>query len=304
MKGRESLMQKRLDLRVRDPFIVPYEGYYYMYGTREERTVFCYRSRDLENWEILCDVFTIPTDSWGVRNVWASEVHLYNSRFYLFVSLLSKNGLRGTQVAIADTPYGSFEPLCNRPLTPVEQSCIDGTLFLDGDTPYIIYSHDWPDNYVKEKDAYVGELWGAQVREDLSEIVGEPFLLFASDEAPLSRETPHRISKDGAGFVRYGSDAPFLQRLSDGRLFLTWSPYLQDRYVVLYAISESGDIRGPWKHGDAPLFGEDGGHAMFYRDFDGGLRMCLHAPEKPPMERARIFRMRENDGGLEILSEV
>lgn len=297
-------MTNRLQLRVRDPFIVPFEGFYYMYGTREERTVFCYRSRDLEHWEVHCDVFTIPEDSWGARDVWASEVHAYRSRFYLFVSLLGKNGLRGTQVAVADRPDGCFVPVRNHPLTPTWQSCIDGTLFVDGDTPYIVYSHDWPDHYVKEKGAYVGEICGAQVREDLSEIVGDPFLLFASDEAPLSRNTPHRVSKDGAHFVRYGSDAPFVQRLSDGRLLLTWSPYLQDRYIVLYAISENGSIRGPWRHGDAPLFDGDGGHAMFFRDFDGELRMCLHAPEKPPMERARIFRVTESSEGISLLSEI
>lgn len=297
-------MTERLHLRVRDPFIVAFQGYYYMYGTREERTVFCYRSRDLEHWEVHCDVFTIPEDSWGARDVWASEVHAYRSRFYLFVSLLGKNGLRGTQVAVADRPDGCFVPVRNHSLTPAWQSCIDGTLFVDGDTPYIVYSHDWPDHYVKEKGAYVGEICGAQVREDLSEIVGDPFLLFASDEAPLSRNTPHRVSKDGAHFVRYGSDAPFVQRLSDGRLLLTWSPYLQDRYAVLYAISENGSIRGPWRHGDAPLFDGDGGHAMFFRDFDGELRMCLHAPEKPPMERARIFRVTESSEGISLLSEI
>jgi hypothetical protein len=42
-------MIERSNLRVRDPFIVAFEGFYHMYGTREERTVFCYRSRDLEH---------------------------------------------------------------------------------------------------------------------------------------------------------------------------------------------------------------------------------------------------------------
>ena len=297
-------MINRQQLRVRDPFIVPFEGFYYMYGTREERTVFCYRSRDLEHWEVQGDVFTIPEDSWGARDVWASEVHAYRSRFYLFVSLLGKNGLRGTQVAVADRPDVPFVPLCNRPLTPARQSCIDGTLFVENGTPYIVYSHDWPDNYVKEKNAYVGEICGVQVSEDLREAIGEPFCLFASDEAPLSRNTPHRVSRDGQSFVRYGSDGPFVQRLKDGRLLLTWSPYLQDHYVVLYAISESGSIRGPWRHGERPLFDGDGGHAMFFCDLSGTPLMCLHAPEKPPMERARLFRVAECAEGLSILSEI
>lgn len=297
-------MFNRKELRVRDPFVVLFEGNYYMYGTREEKTVFCYRSRDLEHWEMGEDVFTISEDSWAVRNVWASEIHAYRGKFYLFVSLLGKHGLRGTQVAVADRPDGRFLPLCDRPVTPLDKSCIDGTLFLDGETPYVIYSHDWPDNYLAEKQAYVGELWGAELDHELRSIVGEPFLLFASDEAPLSHETPHHVRRQEGSFTRYGSDAPFLQRLSDGRLLLTWSPYLQDRYVVLSALSESGSPRGPWRHVEEPLFWEDGGHAMFFRHADGALCMCLHAPEKPPMERARIFRMEECEQGLRIASEI
>ncbi len=102
----------------------------------------------------------------------------------------------------------------------------------------MVYSHDWPDNFKKDTNEYVGEICAVQLSEDLKMNVGEPFVLFASNEAELSRETPHRIKK----FLRYGSDAPFVQYLSDGSIFLTWSPYLDGNYVVLGALSESGDI--------------------------------------------------------------
>lgn len=46
------------EIRIRDPFILPYEGKYYMYGTGcpgadnidEGRQFWCYISEDLENW--------------------------------------------------------------------------------------------------------------------------------------------------------------------------------------------------------------------------------------------------------------
>ena len=103
--------------------------------------------------------------------------------------------------------------------------------------------------------------------------------------------------------IRYGSDAPFLQQLSDGKLLLTWSPYLDDNYVVLSAVSESGDLRGPWTHVLTPLYDQNGGHAMFFRDLNARLCMCLHAPESDMLERAHIFEM-EEDGVLVVKGEI
>ena len=225
-------------------------------------------------------------------------------KFYLFVSLLGKNGLRGTQIAVSDTPRGPFAPLVPRAVTPQDQSCIDGTLYVHEGKPYIFYSHDWPDNYVAEKSAYVGELWAAELEEDLTAIKGDPWLVFASDESPISKSTPHHITWEGKKSMRYGSDAPFLQKLSDGSLLLTWSPYLQNNYVVLSVVSKSGSVFGPWEHLPEPLFDQNGGHAMFFRDLEGRNIMCLHAPEKGPLERACLFEVAETDGVMKIVKEI
>ena len=170
-------MLKREDIRVRDPFIVFEDGVYYLYATTGATTYSYYHSRDLENFEEGGVAFEIPDDFWAYKDVWAGEVHKYRGKFYLFVSLLGKNGLRGTQVAVSDSPRGPFLPLVPRAVTPLDQSCIDGTLYVHDGKPYIFYSHDWPDNYVEEKSAYVGELWGAELTEDLTAIKGETVVL-------------------------------------------------------------------------------------------------------------------------------
>ncbi|MBQ8696228.1 MAG: family 43 glycosylhydrolase [Clostridia bacterium] len=297
-------MLKRKDIRVRDPYIVNEGGRYYLYATTGERTMSCYVSDDLENWDEGGVAFEIPEDFWAYRDVWASEVHKYKGKFYLFVSLLGHNGLRATQICVCDTPKGPFLPITDHGATPAGQSCIDGTLYVDGDTPYVVYSHDWPDCYDAEKGTLVGEICAARLTPDLTEIVGEPWMLFTSAEAPISAETPHRITWEGKPALRYGSDAPFLQKLSNGSLYLTWSPYLHDNYVVLGAVSESGDIRGPWKHLDKPLFDRNGGHAMFFDRNDGKRIMCLHAPESHLAERANLFVVEEKDGALVIAEEL
>ena len=297
-------MLKRRDIRVRDPFILLEGGVYYMYATTGEKTLSFYVSTDLENWQEGGVAFEIPEDFWAYKDVWAAEVHKYQGRFYLFVSLLGKNGLRGTQIAVSDTPDGRFVPLTDRAVTPLDQSCIDGTLFVHKGKPYVLYSHDWPDHYEPEKDAYVGEIWVAELSDDLVSIAGEPQRLFASDEVPLSRQAPHSITWEGKKCKRYGSDAPFVQELSSGALFLTWSPYLSNHYVVLGALSQSGSVYGPWEHLDTPVFEDNGGHAMFFDDVNGKRIMCIHAPERNLLERAHLYHMAEADGVLKIVDEI
>ena len=222
----------------------------------------------------------------------------------MFVSLLGRNGIRGTQIAASDTPAGPFVPIAAKASTPEGVSCIDGTFWVEDGRPYIIYSHDWPDNWVEEKQAYVGEIWAALLTDDLTAIDGEPWRLFASDESPISKATPHHITYQGRQTMRYGSDAPFLQTLSGGRLYMTWSPYLENNYVVLSLISESGKLAGPWKHSEKPLYDNNGGHAMFFADKRGRNIMCLHQPEKNMLERARLYEMEEKGEGLAVVREI
>lgn len=297
-------MLKRKDIRVRDPFILLDGDTYYLYATSGPTTLSYYTSADLESWEEGGIAFRIPENFWAYRDVWAAEVHAYQGKFYLFVSLLGRHGLRGTQIAVADHPGGPFIPLEARPVTPLDQSCIDGTLFVHQGVPYILYSHDWPDHYVEEKSAYVGEICLARLSEDLRQLVGQPTVLFASDEVPISKATPDHRSWEGKEVIRYGSDAPFVQTLSDGRLLLTWSPYLNGNYVVLGAVSEAGDIHGPWSHLPQPIFDRNGGHAMFFRDKTAQLLMCLHAPETQLLERACLFQMSEQNGLLQVTREL
>ncbi len=295
---------KRGDIRVRDPYIVLENGVYYLYATSSKRTLSCYHSVDLEHWEEGGVVFEIPEDFWAYKDVWAGEVHKYKGKFYLFVSLLGKNGLRGTQIAMSDKPDGKFAPLVDRAVTPLDKSCIDGSLFVSNGTPYILYSRDWPDNYVAEKDAYVGEIYCAELEEDLTAIKGEPVRLFCSDEVPISKAAPDNMVWEGKQAIRYGSDAPFVQELTNGSLFFTWSPYLNDHYVVLGAVSKSGNIFGPWEHLNCPLFEDDGGHAMFFDDMKGRRIMCIHAPNGSMLERAHLYVMEEDGKTMSIAYEL
>lgn len=302
-------MLRTEDIRIRDPYIVAHGGKYYLYSSTpineqmSDHSVYVYVSEDCHTWAEPKPIFTIPADFWADEELWASEVHRYHGKFYLFVSIREKGteGLfcrRGTQIAVCDVPDGEFIPIANRAATPLTQSCIDGTLYVENDVPYIVYSRDWPCNYVKEKGAYDGEIWAQQLTDDLTAPVGDPFILFASSSAGLEWS---EIRIGGETAYRFGSDAPFLSRMANGSLLLTWSPMPGGNYVVGAAVSKNGSIHGKWEHLDTMIYDQNGGHAMFFDDFDGTRKMCIHGPEHAPDERALVLAVEEDGDTYRVI---
>ena len=287
------------EIRIRDPFILLADDTYYLYGTIDEQSTRClyvHKSRDLVDFDEPTAIYTLAEDSWAKKDLWAPEVHAYRGKYYLFLSMLGKDGFRGTEISVADTPEGPFTPLTGAPITPSGQSCIDGTLYIEDGLPYLVYSHDWPDCYREEEGVYIGEIAALPLSEDLTAAIGEPFLLFTSKQAPLSDGHPHRCKWNGKDIERYGSDGPFVTKLSDGRPFLLWSPIPDGNYVVLGAVADS--IHGEWQHCDTPIFSDNGGHPMVFTDRDGTKKLAIHWPEIYWHENARVLSLYDKNGRL------
>ncbi|MBZ0305121.1 MAG: glycoside hydrolase family 43 protein, partial [Anaerolineae bacterium] len=210
-------MLKNADINIRDPFVLPMltEQQYYLYGTTGSETwttsasgFECYTSPDLQSWEGPFPVFRPPANFWADRNFWAPEVHVYQGRFYLFASFKAPNLCRGTQILVSDRPQGPFLPISDRPVTPSDWECLDGTLFVDAShQPWIIFCHEW----VQVGD---GEICALRLSNDLKSAVGQPHLLFRASEAPWALEIN---SKGRKGYV---TDGPWLHRLAGGQLLM------------------------------------------------------------------------------------
>ena len=117
-------MLRTEDIRIRDPYIVAEDGCYYLYsatGSHNGETIVVYKSSDLKNWQEPTTVYTMSKDSWKKAELWAPEVHKYNGKFYLFLSILGKTGLRGTEISVSDAPDGLFIPISDRPATPLDR---------------------------------------------------------------------------------------------------------------------------------------------------------------------------------------
>ena len=175
---------KREDINIRDPFILPYEGKYYLYGSRGSEVwednatgLDVYVSEDLENWSEPKEIFTRTADFWADRHYWAPEVYAYNGAFYMFASFKSADRCRGTMVLKADKPDGKFTVHSEGTITPPDWESLDGTLYISkSGKPYMIFCHEW----VQVND---GEMCAIEMSADLKRAVGEPILLFKASEA-------------------------------------------------------------------------------------------------------------------------
>ena len=262
------------EINVRDPFVLPCGDRYYLYGTRGATcwgpaTGFdVYTSGDLENWSSPVPCFENDGTFWADRNYWAPEVHPWQGAFYLFASFKSEDRRRGTAVLRAETPEGPFLPWSDGPVTPPEWECLDGTFYTDRTgKPWIVFCHEW----VQAGD---GEILACPLSADLRAPAGVSRLLFRASEAEWVREVRHSSGK--TGFV---TDGPFLWRDGTGRLLCLWSSFSGSGYTQGLACSRSGEIDGPFDQ-LPPLFTQDGGHGMIFRDRDGRTLLALHRPNE------------------------
>src|SRR5690606_803172 len=217
------------DLHVRDPYIVPDQQNhsYILYKSAPVKDkqgidvsgVVAYRSKDLEYWEGPYVVYATPQDNWIKGVIWAPEVHLYQGKYYLFATLNSdiewklqregfpKYTFRGTQIFYADNPMGPFLPFEGKlPHTPMDRMALDGTLWVENGTPYMIYCHEW----VQIED---GTMELVQLEPDLSKPIGPSLTLFHASSAPWSTGSQH---PDGT--LTYVTDGCFLYRTKTGKL--------------------------------------------------------------------------------------
>ena len=282
----------RLDqINIRDPFVLPCEGRYYLYGTRGPTCwgpadgFDVYSSEDLVEWTEPHVCFHNDGSFWADRNYWAPEVHRWEGAFYMFASFKSPERRRGTAILRADTPMGPFVPWSDGPVTPEDWECLDGTFWAEDGQPFMVFCHEW----VQAGD---GEVCAIPLSSDLRAPAGSPRVLFRASEAQWSRRIKH-----SSGIEGYVTDGPFLWRLSDGGLLCLWSTFSERGYAQAQARSEDGTLKGFWRQ-QPPLFLEDGGHGMVFRDLNGLLRLALHRPNIHLQEHPCFLALEEREGRL------
>lgn len=278
------------DIHIRDPFVYRKGNAYYMYGTTDANCwngkgagFTAYLSFDLNEWTRIGNVFDKPHTFWGTHNFWAPELHAYMGKYYLLASFKADGRRRATAALKADSPEGPFRPWGDEQLTPYEWECLDGTLYVEDDIPYLIFCHEW----VQVGD---GEICARRLKRDLSGADGDVITLFSASQAGWTRAVKHSSGVEG-----YVTDGPFMYRARNGALTMLWSSLSETGYAIGRATSESGALKGAWRQSDEPVFSKDGGHGMIFTGINGKPTLSIHAPNKSPDERPLFIELNEKE---------
>jgi len=292
---------KLTDIHTRDPFVLPVRRSreYFMFGSTNKIGQFgiasggfdCYRSKDLENWTGPIPAFR-PTRTFpGKFDHWAAEAHFYKGKYYLFGTAKVPGGYRGTYIFASKSAQGPYTPLTQKPITPSDWECLDGTLHIDAaGKPWMIFCHEWV-------QVHNGGMWAVQLSRDLKKTVNRPIFLFNATEASWARP----LKASGAHpFPCYVTDGPFLYRTQKGSLLMLWSSFGTSGYTMGLARSISGHVTGPWTQEKKPIWKNDGGHGMIFKTFDGRLMITIHRPNNGPAERAYFFEIEDTGTGIRL----
>ncbi|WP_099466648.1 glycoside hydrolase family 43 protein [Konateibacter massiliensis] len=288
-------------INIRDPFVLLHEERYYMYGTRSATCwgpaegFDCYVSEDLNDWEGPIEIFKRPEGFFGDRSYWAPECYYYQNSFYLVTTFGAEDRKKGIYILKSESPKGPFRPYSGC-ITPREWSCIDGSIYWEGEIPYLIFSHSF-------EDTPDGDMCLLALKPDLQEAAGEPVTLFSAVEAKWANPVPFAKQEFGMDGDVYFTDGPCVKRLGDS-LCMTWSSWGTNGYAVGGAYSESDSVMGPWKQVEEPLFAENGGHGMMFEDKEGNLKYALHFPNDKYKERPLFQDIVVKNNKIELKEKV
>lgn len=281
-------MLKTCDINIRDPFVLNDNGKFYMYGTRA-RDFGCgvqgfdvYVSDDLENWSEPIVCFDSVKNGCNRCVNWAPEVHKYNGSYYMLATFTKENDLRGTYALKADSPFGPFEMHSNGALTPYEWEALDGTLYIEDGTPYLVFCHE-------HTQIIDGTVCYVELSEDLTMSVGEPVTLF-------SGSSPYWADKKPQG-EHYITDGPFMYRTANGTLLMIWSTFIKGKYAECVVRFTHGSIKGELEH-LAPIIDDDGGHGMIF-NVEDRIYLTFHTPNQTNYERPKFIELVDNGSTIE-----
>ena len=241
-----------------DPYILYYDGLYYLYGTKYRDGIGVLVSEDLKTWSTPNGndkhLALSKEDSFGDHGFWAPEVYATGNGFIMYYTASEH-----ICAATSDSPTGPFIQKRQAPM--LEERGIDNHLFIDDDgTPYIFWVRFNRGN----------EIWMAELEKDCMTLK-KSTMTFCFKATQDWEKLLHNIN-EGPEVIKH-----------DGYYYLIYSgnDYRCQDYAIGYATSTSPF--GPWiKFEGNPVLRRPGnlsgtGHnAMFY-DGHGHLMTVFHS---------------------------
>ena len=297
------------DIAMSDPFVFPDENTktYYLTSTGGR----LYKSKDLKMWTGPYKIIDLA-GTW-MDSLWvaAAEIHKFGDKYYLAGTWSDNTTLieavprrynvpqNQTQLLVADSIEGPYKPLVAEfdfCLGPEDWDIIDGTLYEENDTVYLVFVHEWTQIIDGSMDYF-------PLSKDLTHRVAEPTTIFRASEAPWSKEM-NSIGEATFNMKMPGwvTDGPQLFRTQTGKLGMLWSSWGANRYAQGIAYSESGSIKGPWVQETESFKGDNSGHGMLFTTFEGKRLFIIHHAEENGPRKPQLYEV-DDSGDKLVLGE-
>ena len=308
--AQQTRIQNLKDMSMSDPFIYPdpETKTYWLTSTGGS----LYKSKDLQQWEGPYNVIDL-SGTWMQGNfVAAAEIHKFGDKYYYAGTWNSHRicieqvprrynvPLNQTQLLVSDKIDGPYKPLVPDStfcLGPTDWDIIDGTLYEENDTIYMVFVHEWT-------QLIDGTMDYMPLTKDLKYRTANPTTMFRASEAPWSKEM-NSIGEATFGMKMPGwvTDGPEMFRTQTGVLGMLWSSWGENRYAQGIAYSTSGSIKGPWIQEEKAFKGDNSGHGMLFRTFEGQLLYIVHHAEGENGARKPQIWTVDDSGDKLILGE-
>ncbi len=280
------------NLNLRDPFVLNDGDAYYLYGTGGSGKINVWSSTDLATWYVegACLTLAEGDEYYDTTNseiaFWAPEVYAYNGAYYMFATFTQAGtgNKQATAILKADSPVGPFEKWSDGYVTPAGHSALDGTLYIENGTPYMIYCHEHECTCLEG----TGTVDYIQLSADLKSAVGESVQLFEGDRFSWGSIFNRKYSSTTDGVHVY---------TKDGVNYLQWSTHIDGTYNTVYTTFETLADGVSGTHNK--LYNNDGGHSMIFTDMNGVDKLILHTPNSSTSYPA-IFNVTASDGTLAL----
>ena len=181
-----------------DPYILCWDGKYYLYSTNSASTGFkVYESDDLSKWKDkgYCLKKGEANSPAGSSGFWAPEVYRIDGRFYMFYVTEENIG-----IAVADSPLGPFTKYSDGVVFKGTKA-IDPHLFIDDDGQMYLY-------YVKFGGG--NHIYGAKFDLKTCKVTNEKKLLSASlaweTQMDKIAEGPFMLKHNGTYYLTYSAN--------------------------------------------------------------------------------------------------
>ncbi len=269
-----------LNVQLADPFVMHWEGEYYLYGTWDRnpcRGVPVYTSKDLANWRFRGFALEPGPHTWSKQHFWGPEVVPWKGRFLMYFNA-SPNPTPAPPfnmhlcLAEGASPLGPFKELKAPWYSPEgPDEAIDQHLLLDDDGQAYLY--------FTRVGARMNYIQGVKLKPDLTSFDGEPRDLIKPTEPWESRAWEGHKVVEGAFCLKH-----------KGLYYLVYTAnhFLDDDYCEGCAVSEKplGPFRkvkgNPLLHRTAEVAGP--GSACFAKSPDGRELFIVYHTHQSPRE--------------------